>query len=421
MPATVAELLAAFDARLRDRPRVPPWSGVAIERDGPLLRTHYGTRGVVESRDLGRVGPYGGRYGDLADLDALIARQVAAFERRGEPATWRVYTHDAESRLGARLLAAGFAPDTERAVLAAEPTRHGGSDIATLDPDRVRSWCDTDSGGGAAAGPPYWRSMAMDSHAEAPPLGADWARRLDDAGFAALSDRREPRPAVARELTGWTNQPTSWGVERAVVTEAAGALRADLRRLGFRELTRVTAYRWGVRGVEPLPVTSLDSPEYDGVWGAFEGFFGFRSGSRAVPGMTEPDASVAWSMGAAIGNPDVAARVRALVERGLRARTPQGGRLYRLDWQHPSHCFDPHHVGGADRPPWPGDVFYDGAYYVHLSPDLRFGTFGHPWDASLCVFGADLLAEIEDELTALLGTVLRRGGRNVANRWIYDS
>jgi hypothetical protein len=52
-----------------------------------------------------------------------------------------------------------------------------------------------------------------------------------------------------------------------------------------------------------------------------------------------------------------------------------------------------------------------------VTADLRFGSFGHPWEESLCVFGADLLAEVEDDLTALLGTVMRRGGRNVGNTW----
>ena len=56
-----------------------------------------------------------------------------------------------------------------------------------------------------------------------------------------------------------------------------------------------------------------------------------------------------------------------------------------------------------------------------LTRDLRMGTFWHPWEESLCVFGTELLAEVEDDLTAILGTVMRRGGRNVGNVWTYES
>jgi hypothetical protein len=41
------------------------------------------------------------------------------------------------------------------------------------------------------------------------------------------------------------------------------------------------------------------------------------------------------------------------------------------------------------------------------------------WEESLCVSGDDLLAEVADELTDLLGTVVRRGGRNQGNIWTF--
>ena len=55
-----------------------------------------------------------------------------------------------------------------------------------------------------------------------------------------------------------------------------------------------------------------------------------------------------------------------------------------------------------------------------MTRDLRMGTFWHPLEESLCVFGAELLAEVGDDLTALLGTVMRRDGRNVGNVWTYE-
>jgi hypothetical protein len=42
-----------------------------------------------------------------------------------------------------------------------------------------------------------------------------------------------------------------------------------------------------------------------------------------------------------------------------------------------------------------------------VTPDLRLGTFGHPFEHTLCVFG-ELVAEVEAELTDFLGKPLRR-------------
>lgn len=65
-------------------------------------------------------------------------------------------------------------------------------------------------------------------------------------------------------------------------------------------------------------------------------------------------------------------------------------------------------MGGPGRPGWPGSVYPDGDYYLYLDPELRFGTLGHPWEHTLCMFGAPLLAEAEAELTVLLGEPVRR-------------
>ena len=83
----VAELLAAYDAQVRDRVPDPLPRGVTVERDGPLLRfLGLAGRGFVVYRDLG--GLEGG------DLDELIARQVHVFAERGERFEWKLHGHD---------------------------------------------------------------------------------------------------------------------------------------------------------------------------------------------------------------------------------------------------------------------------------------------------------------------------------------
>ena len=107
-----AALLAAYEAQLRDRipDRLP--FGVAVERDGPLVR-FLGLKGggFVLYRDLGGVG------GPM--LDELIARQVRVFAARGERFEWKLHGHDRPIDLPDRLRAAGFvAEDRETVVIA---------------------------------------------------------------------------------------------------------------------------------------------------------------------------------------------------------------------------------------------------------------------------------------------------------------
>jgi GNAT superfamily N-acetyltransferase len=108
----VAELLAAYDAQVRDHVSDPLPRGVTVERDGPLLRyLGLAGRGFVLYRDLGGL--------EGADLDELIARQVRVFANRGEGFEWKLHGHDRPADLPQRLSAAGFVPEeTETIVIA---------------------------------------------------------------------------------------------------------------------------------------------------------------------------------------------------------------------------------------------------------------------------------------------------------------
>ncbi|MEV5495840.1 hypothetical protein AB0M50_10630 [Nonomuraea fuscirosea] len=82
--------------------------GAVVERDGSLVRTHYGTHGTV-----GHTGPAGD------DLAELIRRQQDLFAARHKPIEWKVYAHDSPL-LGESLRAAGFVPGPERSLLVAD-------------------------------------------------------------------------------------------------------------------------------------------------------------------------------------------------------------------------------------------------------------------------------------------------------------
>jgi hypothetical protein len=147
----------------------------------------------------------------------------------------------------------------------------------------------------------------------------------------------------------------------------------------------------------------LRDPEYAEVWDRFEAAFSFAPSMTRWPGIREPTPSVTWSLADDdLSIDDLDAAVRA----GLTACTPPGGTLLALDWQHTSYRFAPH---ADDR--WPPGVFPDGDYFALVAEDLSYGSFGHPWEPSLCLFGADLLAVAAADVDRVLGgRVLRRDG-----------
>ncbi|HEX6352475.1 DUF2716 domain-containing protein [Actinophytocola sp.] len=172
----------------------------------------------------------------------------------------------------------------------------------------------------------------------------------------------------------------------------------------------------------------LDKDESDQIWRAFDERFLFRPSTRAKgrPAIVEPVPSLTWDL--AISRHDLEERVQAGVERfaaneddvnrlvigALRDCLPEDGWVYVLDWQHPTyrcwpHRFDPY----VRREVWPTGAFPDGDYYSFVSPDLSFGTFGHPWETTLCVWGVDLIEAVETRNRDVLKQLHRRDGHPV--------
>lgn len=171
----------------------------------------------------------------------------------------------------------------------------------------------------------------------------------------------------------------------------------------------------------------LTKRESDTAWERFDQAFGFHPSTCEFPAITEPNDSITWSLDA-IRDGDREKnieRLTTLVQDALTACTPQpDGSLLILDWQHEAYRLRPHHpptemflpnaLTQSLRPGWPLGPYPNGDYYILLAEDLGFGSFGHPWEHSLCLFGTDLLAAVADEITSLLPRIQRRGGRPAA-------
>ena len=153
------------------------------------------------------------------------------------------------------------------------------------------------------------------------------------------------------------------------------------------------------------------SAEYNTVWDRFSRAFSFRPSvyPTSFPGIDEPSPSVTYALphdGTQPRRPpdaDIADLDGAMLA-AFRACTPPDGRIYALDWQHESFWLAPHVPFEAWRIP----VIPDGDYSVILAPDFSWGIFSHPWEWTICVFGAPLLAALERRRPRLFGTPARR-------------
>ncbi|MFI5906083.1 DUF2716 domain-containing protein [Dactylosporangium sp. NPDC051541] len=167
-------------------------------------------------------------------------------------------------------------------------------------------------------------------------------------------------------------------------------------------------------------VERLDEREYRRVWARFERQFEFRPGmdSAGWPAIREPADSVTWSLAGLDDDPDYL-KLDAMVEAvndGLWACTGPEETLLILDWHHDCYRIRPHAITAADGPHWPASMMPDGDYSIHLAEDLRYGTFGHPWEYTICVLGAPLLERVAARLDEILVTRVREGGPGPARR-----
>jgi GNAT superfamily N-acetyltransferase len=263
----VPELLAAYDAQVRDRVPDPLPEGVTVERDGPLVRFFgMGGRGFVVYRDLGGL--------EGAELDELIARQVHVFAERGEAFEWKQHGHDRPDDLSRRLLAAGFVPEeTETVVIApiaaiaSEPRLPEGVTLreatSRADFERIAGleqavWGDH--------GQETWLVEMLESERTVDPdaitivvaeagatvvcaawirfeLGTEFATLWGGATLPEWRRRGIYRATVAQRA----NVAAERGF-RYLEVDASDDSRPILERLGFRAVTTTTPYVWSPPG-----------------------------------------------------------------------------------------------------------------------------------------------------------------------------
>ena len=250
-------ILDTFDRQLRARAPDPLTPGTEYEWDGPILRVDDpATYGWVLYRELGD-----------ADVDELIARQIAWFRERGRRFEWKTYGHDRPADLTDRLVAAGFVAEERETVVAGRVEEIAGPvalpDGVTLrevtgraDFERIADLQETVWGerfrlaemleGERAAGPDAITILVAEAGDEV--VCAAWIRFERGTDFATLWG--------GATLAAWRRR----GIYRATVAHRANLARARgfrylsvdasddsrpiLERLGFVALTTTTPYIW---------------------------------------------------------------------------------------------------------------------------------------------------------------------------------
>ncbi|MFI2297331.1 DUF2716 domain-containing protein [Actinacidiphila glaucinigra] len=163
------------------------------------------------------------------------------------------------------------------------------------------------------------------------------------------------------------------------------------------------------------PVAELADAEDRHVWDRFYQEFSFQPSISSLkwPAIKEPATSVTWSLATLPDEPDYERldRLVEVVQQGLTSCVGPQGTLFALDWQHTSYRFTPQEVGGPGQPAWPLSPYPDGDYFIYLSEDFSMGSFGHPWEESLCLFGEALLDVVSTEVDKVLGASIRRAGK----------
>jgi GNAT superfamily N-acetyltransferase len=257
------ELLAAYDAQVRDRIPDPLPKGVTVERDGPLVRfLGLAGRGFVVYRDLA------GLEGD--ELDGLIARQVRVFAGRGEAFEWKLHGHDRPEDLPQRLLAAGFVPEeTETVVIAPVASIAAGVQLPEgVSLREVTSRADFERIAGleeavwGPAGQETWLVEMLESERAVDPdaitivvaeagatiVCAAWIRFEQGTEFATLwGGATLPewrRRGIYRAAVAYRANRAAERGFRYLEVDASDDSRPILERLGFRAVTTTTPYVW---------------------------------------------------------------------------------------------------------------------------------------------------------------------------------
>lgn len=155
----------------------------------------------------------------------------------------------------------------------------------------------------------------------------------------------------------------------------------------------------GVR--PPSNMRALESLEYESVWDEFDRRFTFRPSVKTFPGINEPSDSITFRF-VESDDESMVDELQISIFRALRACNAFAHEVYYLDWQHECYQIEEPIKDNV----W-ANGFPDGDYAVFLANEMSIGSFGHPWEYSICLFGESFVKHVIQQKPRILGAVLR--------------
>lgn len=156
---------------------------------------------------------------------------------------------------------------------------------------------------------------------------------------------------------------------------------------------------------------------YEALWDRFDEKFDLRpSGGRPARAIRDPSPSVTFDLTRWHSGPEwviAAASIQAEAIEAFATTFADTEVFYVLDWKHPAYELRPV-IEFAESEPFDlssnyPSVYPNGDYYAYLTPDFGEGTFGNPWEPSLCVFGERMIGSLGRSLATWM-PVLRSNG-----------
>jgi hypothetical protein len=159
--------------------------------------------------------------------------------------------------------------------------------------------------------------------------------------------------------------------------------------------------------------------EYEEWWERFDERFHFfeRSRQANIPAIDEPSPSVTFDISKAMQGegPELGAikqhfrtTMRLCFQRCLAKDEKMFG-LDALRW-YEQYSFNPESIVSSERDGWALDVLPDRNWSIFFTADFRLGLFGDPNQRTLCIFGHDLLAAINEIASPYLANIVRKNG-----------
>ena len=244
-------------------------------------------------------------------------------------------------------------------------------------------------------------------------LNADVERLAGLINAASSMSRRDCRRILLATELAFSSETAGWARDWSVDTGFADRETITVLRSVQEKIAGIvhgSADRLAAIEHQAQPAWSPISMDHDDEHSrGFHQRFAFRPGmSIAEPAINEPAGSVTLDLSPIFTARDVheaAAGMNAVNSLGLLAwvsvLAPETSLLV-LDWQHQTHRFWPHRFACQPDPQWQTEVFPNGDYYIFLTEDMSTGTFGHPWQQTLCVFGEPLVSALVPMLAGWL-------------------